>query len=66
MSRLRETIYSVVEENAPMTVNQVFYQLVSRGAIAKTESEYKATVVRLLTDILCGERCRSGLHREQK
>ena len=32
-----------------MTVRQVYYQLVSRGAIAKTEREYKSTVVRLLT-----------------
>lgn len=34
-----------------MTVRQVFYQLVSRGVIAKTESEYKQTVVRLLTEM---------------
>jgi hypothetical protein len=32
----------------PMTVRQVFYQLVSQGVIAKTEAEYKSTVVRLL------------------
>ena len=31
-----------------MTVRQVFYQLVGRGAIAKTESEYNNVVVRLL------------------
>ena len=48
---LRRTIYSVVEKNAPMTVRQVFYQLVSLGAISKTETEYKTTVVRLLTDM---------------
>ena len=34
-----------------MTVRQVFYQLVSRGVIAKTENEYKQTVVRLLTEM---------------
>lgn len=34
-----------------MTVRQAFYQLVSRGAIAKTEAEYKQTVVRLLTEM---------------
>ncbi len=31
-----------------MTVRQVFYQLVGRGVIAKTESEYNNVVVRLL------------------
>ncbi len=51
MSNLRAVIFGVVKENKPMTVRQVFYQLVSLGAIAKTETEYKATVVRLLTDM---------------
>jgi hypothetical protein len=37
-----------------MTVRQVFYQLVSRGSIAKSETEYKSTVVRLLTDMRVG------------
>jgi hypothetical protein len=39
----------------PMTVRQVFYRLVSQGVIAKTENEYKQTVVRLL-----GEMRRAG------
>jgi hypothetical protein len=51
MASLRGTILQVVEKNAPVTVRQVFYQLVTQGAINKTESEYKATVVRLLTDM---------------
>jgi hypothetical protein len=51
MQRLRQTIYRVAKESAPMTVRQVFYQLVSIGAISKTETEYKTTVVRLLTDM---------------
>ena len=51
MLRLRQKIYRVVEENAPMTVRQVFYQLVGLGAISKTETEYKTTVIRLLTDM---------------
>jgi hypothetical protein len=34
-----------------MTVRQVFYRLVSGRLIAKTEGEYKATVVRLLTEM---------------
>jgi hypothetical protein len=56
MQRIREAIADVLEAEHPATVRQVFYQLVSRGAIAKTEAEYKATVVRLLTDMrLAGE-----------
>ena len=38
-------------EETPMTVRQVFYRLVSVGAIDKTENEYKSTVCRLLTDM---------------
>jgi hypothetical protein len=34
-----------------MTVRQVFYRLVSLGAILKTQAEYKNTVCRLLTDM---------------
>jgi hypothetical protein len=34
-----------------MTVRQVFYRLVSVGAIAKTEAEYKQTVCRLLAEM---------------
>lgn len=45
MASLRAGISAVVEENAPITVRQVFYQLVSRGAIAKNEAKCKSTVV---------------------
>ena len=39
-----------------MTVRQVFYRLVTLGAIGKSEPEYKTTVVRLLTEMrLAGE-----------
>ena len=51
MANLREVIYQVVSEGQPMTVRQVFYQLVSQGAITKNETEYKSTVVRLLTNM---------------
>jgi hypothetical protein len=34
-----------------MTVRQVFYQMVSRGLIEKTEREYRSTVVRFLTNM---------------
>jgi len=51
MDDVRRAIYDVLAEDNPMTVRQVFYQLVSRGAIDKTEAQYKMTVVRLLTDM---------------
>jgi hypothetical protein len=39
-----------------MTVRQVFYQLVVRGTVEKTEKEYQGTVIRLVTDMrLAGE-----------
>ena len=48
---LREAIFEVIDEDPPMTVRQVFYQLVTRGAIEKTEKEYQGTVIRLMTDM---------------
>lgn len=48
---IRDTIYEVLSDSNPMTVRQVFYQLVSRGAIDKTEAQYKSTVCRLLVDM---------------
>ena len=42
-------IYDVLAEQHPATLRGVFYQLVSRGVVAKTEGEYKRTVGRLLT-----------------
>jgi hypothetical protein len=41
----------IFEIERPMTCRQMFYQLVSRGVIAKTEAEYKATVIRLLVEM---------------
>jgi hypothetical protein len=40
-----------LKADPPMTVRQVFYQLVVCGMIEKTEGEYQRTVVRLLTDM---------------
>ena len=51
MQAIRDAICAVVQEENPVTVRQVFYRLVSAGVIGKTESEYKATVVRLLTEM---------------
>lgn len=48
---LREIIYETIAAERPMTVRQVFYQLVTKGVIDKTEAAYKGTVVRLLGDM---------------
>jgi hypothetical protein len=51
MDAIRSAIIEVLEQDQPMTVRQVFYRLVSGGWIAKTETEYKQTVGRLLTEM---------------
>jgi hypothetical protein len=48
---LRAAIVRLLERSHPMTVRQVFYRLVSMGAIGKTEQEYKGTVCRLLSEM---------------
>jgi hypothetical protein len=48
MRAVRDEIISVVQTDGPVTVRQVFYQLVTRGIIDKTEAQYKQTVCRLL------------------
>ena len=45
---IKTAIYNVVEENQPMTVRQVFYQMTVAGVVPKTETSYKNIVVRLL------------------
>jgi hypothetical protein len=51
MTALRNTIIAVIEDDPPMTVRQVFYQLVSRGVIEKSEAQYKDTVIRLMSEM---------------
>ncbi|MER2527106.1 MAG: hypothetical protein ABTR07_04170 [Candidatus Competibacter denitrificans] len=51
VASIKAWLYNVLAENNPMTVRQVFYQAVSAGVIAKTETEYKQTICRLLTDM---------------
>ena len=56
MEVIRQAIPDVIEDDPPMTVRQVFYQLVSRGVIEKTEGQYQRTVIRLMTEMrLSGE-----------
>jgi hypothetical protein len=49
--RLRFLLYATLHEHHPMTVRQVFYQMVSQGYIDKTEQEYKNAVGRQLVDM---------------
>jgi hypothetical protein len=51
MQAIREGLFSILEEDRPMTVRQVFYQATTRGLVEKTEAQYKGTVVRLLTEL---------------
>lgn len=51
MDVIKAAIVAVLTEDQPMTCRQVFYRLVSNGAIGKTEAEYKQTVIRLLCDM---------------
>ena len=56
MDDLKAVILDVLRDDHPMTVRQVFYQLVTRNAVEKSEKEYQQTVVRLLTQMrLSGE-----------
>ena len=55
ISAIKAQLYRLLAAEHPMSVRQVFYRLVSMGVVAKTESEYKNTVVRLL-----GEMRRAG------
>jgi hypothetical protein len=53
---VRAAIIEVLKVDHPQTVRQVFYQLVTRGVIEKTEKQYKGTVIRLLGEMrLAGE-----------
>lgn len=51
MDRIRNALHVALYYDHPMTVRQVFYRLVSGGVIAKTEAEYKSTIVRLLAEM---------------
>lgn len=55
MEKIRDAIYAAAEELHPVSARGVFYAVETAGFIAKTDAEYKGTVVRLL-----GEMRRSG------
>lgn len=49
MLSLHTEIIEVLAEDRPQTCRSVFYRLVSRGAVPKTEAAYHGIVLRLLT-----------------
>jgi hypothetical protein len=51
ISAIRTAIRDVIKDDPPMTVRQVFYQLVARSVIEKTEEQYQGTVIRLMTEM---------------
>jgi hypothetical protein len=51
IAAIKAAIFEALQVDRPMTVRQVFYRLVSSGVIAKSEAEYKTTVVRLLGEM---------------
>jgi hypothetical protein len=48
---VRAAIYSTLRNDHPMTQRQLFYRLVSRGVVAKTEAQYQTTVIRLSNEM---------------
>jgi hypothetical protein len=60
ISAIRTAIHDVIEDDPPMTVRQVFYQLVARGVIEKTEEQYQGTVIRLMTEMSAACAARSS------
>jgi hypothetical protein len=51
ITAIKAAITEILTESHPQTVRQVFYALTVRGLIGKLESEYHATVIRLLTEM---------------
>jgi len=48
---IKKSIVEILEADNPATVRQTYYALTVRGVIAKTETEYQRTTVRLLTEM---------------
>lgn len=51
IDEIKSAILQVVADDSPQTVRQIFYQLVARSVIEKTEEEYQGTVIRLLSEM---------------
>ncbi len=48
---IKTAIKDVLKADHPQTVRQIFYQLVTRNVVEKTEKDYQGVVIRLLTDM---------------
>jgi hypothetical protein len=51
MNYLRQVMLAIAERNQPQNVRNLFYSMVSAGAIPKDEREYKGLVVRLCLEL---------------
>ena len=51
ITAIKVAIKDVLSADHPQTVRQVFYQLVTRNVIEKTEKDYQQVVIRLLTEM---------------
>lgn len=51
MDAIRDVIIKITRSGQGMTVRHLFYRLVARGVIEKTESEYDGTVCRLAVEL---------------
>jgi hypothetical protein len=51
MAAIRAEIEKILKADHPQTVRQVFYQLVARDVIEKTEDEYHQVAIRLLSEM---------------
>jgi hypothetical protein len=51
IQRIKDALVAILEADHPQTVRQVFYQMIVRGLVGKTEQEYDGTVCRLLGEM---------------
>ncbi|HEX8771732.1 MAG TPA: hypothetical protein VF711_13275 [Acidimicrobiales bacterium] len=51
IEEIKAGLFEILAFQHPATVRGVFYQAVTHGLVAKTESEYKNTVIRLLVNM---------------
>ena len=51
IQRIKDALIAVLEADHPQTVRQVFYQMIVKGLVGKTEQEYDGTVCRLLGEM---------------
>jgi hypothetical protein len=51
IDRIKRAFREILEADHPQSVRQVFYQMIVRGLVGKTEQEYDGTVCRLLGEM---------------